>query len=53
MFGCRVLSAFHDDLEPENVDYSPVTLTNQAKHINTLLLNFWNSGTKEYLTGLR
>ena len=53
MFGCRLLSAFHDDLEPENVDFSLATPTNWTKHINTLLLSFWNSWTNEYLTGLR
>jgi hypothetical protein len=53
IYGRRLLSTLHDDLEPENVDFSPVTLTKRTKHINHLLLNFWNSWTKEYLVGLR
>ena len=53
MFGRRLLSVFHDDLQPENVDFSPATLTNRTKHINKLLSNFWNTWSKEYLIGLR
>ena len=43
IFGRKLLSTLRDDLEPENVDFPPVTLTKRTKHINNLLSNFWNS----------
>ena len=53
IYGRRLLSTVHDDIEPENVDFSPVALTKRTKYINNLLVRFWNSWTKEYLVGLR
>ena len=53
MCGRRLLSVFHDDVDPENVEFTPATLTNRTKHLNKLLSTFWNSWSKEYLIGLR
>jgi len=53
MFGRRLLSVFHDNTEPNNVEFSSSSITKRAKHINKLLEQFWISWTREYLTGLR
>ena len=53
MFGRRLLSVFHDDVGPNNVDFTHETLTNRTRHLNKLLLTFWNTWRKEYLIGLR
>ena len=53
LFGRRLLSSFQEDVEPENVEFTPATLSKRAKHINRLTKQFWNSWKREYLVGLR
>ena len=44
MIGRRLLSAFYDDAEPENIEFSPMALTRRSKYINELLLHFGIDG---------
>ena len=53
MIGRRLLSAFYDDAEPENNEFSPMALTRISKYINELLLHFWYRWKREYLTEQR
>ena len=53
LFGRRLLSSFQEDVDPENVEFTPATLSKRAKHINRLTKQFWNSWKREYLVGLR
>ena len=49
----RRLSIVPDSVYPENVDFSPESISKRCKHINNLLTKFWNRWNREYLTELR
>ena len=53
LFGRRLLSCFQEDVDPENVEFTPATLSKRAKYINRSTKQFWNSWKREYLVGLR
>ena len=53
IFGRRLLSVFHDDQDPENIEFTTETITKRTKYLNELILHFRNSWTREYLTSLR
>ena len=53
MVGRRLLSSFHDDVEPECVDFTTSSLSRRSKFMNEILEHFWKRWRHEYLTELR
>ena len=53
MVGRRLLSSFHDDVEPESVDFTTSSLSRRSKFMNEILEHFWKRWRHEYLTELR
>ena len=53
IYGRRIISTTNSNVEPENVEFTPLSLTKRMKHINKLVTSFWLNWRREYLTGLR